>query len=388
MSDFAQAGLICTLQRLNETHLADIEEAMPALAASCPVSLILPCHTSDLERPALAHIAAELASTAWLREIVVSLNGPPSAGLPRVFDAIPNVRILRNDGPELASRHAQSLGLPADAAPHGKGLNVWAAIGLVCSERRSEAIAVIDCDVSSFKRSSLSRLCYPLMHPSLAFAFAKMYYSRVTDRLYGRVSRLFLAPLLQAIVRLLGHGPLVDFLLAFRYPLAGECAIRRDLADRLPLESGWGLEIGMLCELHRQIDPRSVCQVDGGPGYDHKHQNPSPALQKMAAEIAGTLLANLEKEGATITPSLVAELRHAYRREATLAVQRSAALALINSLPFHPDREIEMVALFGETIAAQPNARLELPPHRSRAASVAGGATAQGAPGPSPSSSP
>lgn len=388
MSDFAQAGLICTLQRLNETHLDDIEGAMPGLAATCPISLILPCHTSDVERPALAHTLAELAPATWLREIVVSLNGPPCAGLPRVFDATPRVRILQNDGAELSSRHAQSLGLPMGAAPQGKGLNVWAAIGIICAERRSEAIAVIDCDVSSFKRSGLARLCYPLMHSSLEFAFAKMYYSRVTDRLYGRVSRLFLAPLLQAFVRLLGHAPLLDFLLAFRYPLAGECAIRRNLAERLPLESGWGLEIGMLCELHRQIDPRSVCQVDGGPGYDHKHQTTSPALQKMAGEIAGTLLANLEKEGVIITPVLVAELRNVYRREATLAVQRSAALALINSLPFQADREMEMVGLFGETIAERSNASFELPPHRRRAGSATGSVTAQGTPGPSPWSSP
>ena len=74
-----------------------------------------------------------------------------------------------------------------------------------------------------------------------------MYYSRVTDRLYGRVSRLFLAPLLHALLRVAGHQPLLDFLLSFRYPLAGEVALTRELATTLPASSGWGLEIGSVC---------------------------------------------------------------------------------------------------------------------------------------------
>ena len=124
-----------------------------------------------------------------------------------------------------------------------------------------------------------------------------MYYSRVTDRLYGRVSRLFLAPLLHAIVRVAGHQPLVDFLLSFRYPLAGEVALTRELAATLPASSGWGLEIGQLCEVFRRVDPREVCQVDGGAGYDHKHQPAATALAGMAAEIARELFAQLAAEG-------------------------------------------------------------------------------------------
>ena len=38
----------------------------------------------------------------------------------------------------------------------------------------------------------------------------------------------------------------------------------RELAAALPVSSGWGLEIGQLCEVFRRADPREVCQVDGG----------------------------------------------------------------------------------------------------------------------------
>src|SRR5277367_5154301 len=49
-----------------------------------------------------------------------------------------------------------------------------------------------------------------------------------------------------------------DYLTAFRYPLAGECAFPAELARELPLDSGWGLEIGWLCEVHRRLPPAPI----------------------------------------------------------------------------------------------------------------------------------
>ena len=203
-----------------------------------------------------------------------------------------------------------------------------------------------DCDVASFRRGDLARLCYAVAHPRLHYRFAKMYYSRVTDRLYGRVSRLFLAPLLHAVVRVAGHVPLVDFLLSFRYPLAGEVAMTRELAAALPASGGWALEIGQLCEVFRAVDPREVCQVDGGSGYDHKHQPAATALATMAAEIARELLRQFAAEGLGTEPAFLPALARAYRIEAAHALRRSASLALINRLPFDEAAETGIVAGF------------------------------------------
>ena len=71
MSDFAQAGLICTLQRLNDTHLARVEAELAELARARPIALVLPCHGRDLEQPAFARIARELRGAGFLREIVL-----------------------------------------------------------------------------------------------------------------------------------------------------------------------------------------------------------------------------------------------------------------------------------------------------------------------------
>ncbi len=353
MSDFAQAGLICTLQRLNDSHLAAIEDELSVLSEERPITLILPCHGAELERPALQHICSELAGATWLREIVVSMNALDASGYGRArqfFASLPQpVRILWNDGPSLLATCAGLLGVSPTAIPHGKGLNVWTATGLVFHEAKSEIVVTQDCDVASFRRASLARLCYACAHPRLGFAFAKMYYSRVTDRLYGRVSRLFLAPLLQAFTRVAGHQPMLDFLRSFRYPLAGECAMRRDLAAGIQTSPGWGLEIGMLCEVFRSIDPRAVCQVDGGSGYDHKHQPVDRGLVAMCREIAAALVSQLIAEGmSAASRETVAD---AYRREGKLALQRSAALALINGLPFDEAGEAEIVEAFAGALA-------------------------------------
>jgi glucosyl-3-phosphoglycerate synthase len=284
-----------------------------------------------LERPALAHIIRELSAAVFLREIVASMNGLDDGAFARaeeIFAPLPQrTTILRND-------------------TKGKGGNVRAAFAHLAQSGECAIFATQDCDVASFRRADLARLCYAIAEPRLGYRFAKMYYSRVTDRLYGRVSRLFLAPLLHAIVRVAGHLPLVDFLLSFRYPLAGEVAMTRELAAALPDSDGWGLEIAQLCAAFRTVEPREVCQVDGGAGYDHKHQPAATALAAMAAEIARELFAHLAAEGLAADATFRGAITSAYRREADHALHRSAALALINGLDFDEPAERAIVAAF------------------------------------------
>jgi glucosyl-3-phosphoglycerate synthase len=328
VADFAQIGLISTLQRLNDTHLGKIEDELIALSREKSIALVLPCHATDLERPALAHIATELRDAKFLRAVVLSVNGIEADEFHHRFGANP-------PGPAGAQFVFNSPG-------GGKGRNVANAVALLCRDGY-DVLVTQDCDVASFRRADLARLCYPIAHPELGFRYAKAYYSRVTDRLYGRVSRLFLAPLLHAIVRVAGHHPLVDFLLSFRYPLSGEVAMTRELAAELPFADGWGLEIGQLCEVFRRVDPRDVCQVDGGAGYDHKHQPAATALAKMAAEIVTECFWQLEQEGLSNDAAFRAAVAKAYRREAEHALRRSASLSRINALPFDIDAERTIV---------------------------------------------
>ena len=338
MSDFAQAGLICTLQRLGEAHPGRLEAELCAHAAARPITLVLPCHAADLTQPALAHIVGEVAGAGFLREVIVSVNGLEDAalaGAEKIFRRLPQPhRLLRTEAV-------------------GKGGNVWAAVGVVVAEAQSAVIVTQDCDVASFRRENLARLCYAAVHPELRYDFAKMYYSRATDRLYGRVSRLFLAPLLQALVRTAGHRPLLDYLASFRYPLAGECAMSRELAAALPMHPGWGLEIGLLCESFRRTEPRRVAQVDGGSDYDHRHHplgDESGGLFRMSRDIALALLPQLAEEGAPIDAPFLAALAASFARESAEAVRRYRHLALINGLAPAPD-DAEAAALFARALA-------------------------------------
>jgi glucosyl-3-phosphoglycerate synthase len=344
MSDFAQTGLITTLQRLNDTHLAALERDLVDVARMRPIALVLPCHGSELDRPALGHLVDELRGAEWLSEIVVSMNGLGETVRIRaeeVFAPLPQrVRVLWHGD--------VTDGVYDGGKPTGKGENVDAAFRLLQEEAQAEIFVTQDCDVVSFRRHDLVRLCYAVAQPDLGFRFAKAYYSRATDRLYGRVTRLFLSPLLHACVRVAGHQPMLSFLMSFRYPLAGEIALTRELAAKLPIAPGWSLELSMLCDVFRRVDPREVCQVDGGGGYDHKHQPAEAVVNGMAREIAGELFRQMATEF-PCGPETRALMAVAYRREGELAVRRSAALARMNQLPYDEGAENALVATFAES---------------------------------------
>ncbi len=354
MSDFLQQGLITTLQSLNEKNAAALEADLEKFAADSPIALILPCHANELGSRALSHLIDEISGARFLREIVVSMNGLDEQTFKQAqtfFERLPQPhRVLWNDAPETAARREPAL-------PQGKGRNAWAAIGLLAREKNCRIAALLDCDVTTFHREMLVRLCTACAHPALNFAFAKMYYSRIASargRIYGRVSRLFLAPLLRALVRVVGHQPLLDFLLSFRYPLAGECALRLDLAATLPFDAGWGMEIGLLCEIFRRVDPREICQVDGGRDYDHKHQplgcDTRTGLFQMSREIAAALFAQLAEEGLPMTEKFLDELTASHRREAAAALARTRSLALINGLDFDEEDESAHIAAFTDAL--------------------------------------
>ena len=49
-----------------------------------------------------------------------------------------------------------------------------------------------------------------------------------------------------------------------------------DVLNDIRIPSDWGLEIGVLSEMHRNYSLNRLCQVDIADSYDHKHQDLSP----------------------------------------------------------------------------------------------------------------
>ena len=360
MSDFAQNETICTLQGLNHEHLREIDQRLlPEIAHSTPITLVLPCHAVDLRNPALTSICTELSKAKWLHSVLVPLNGLDVQGFLEaraLFSRLLTIghTLLHVDSPRCLDALSYAADVPAESLQKGKGLNVWAAVGLHYARRGHGIVVFQDADVVSFNRAILARMCMACANPEWGFDFAKMYYSRATDRLYGRVSRLFLSPLLHALIDVCGHLPLLDFLRGFRYPLSGECAMSTGLAGALEFQAGWGLEIGMLSEVFRKVDPVRIAQVDGGSGYDHKHQPAEASLERMCAEIAGTLLEQLSIEGCRVDGRFADSLSHAMQTEAAEAVRRSKILAQINGFPFEVEPETALSQLFLSSMRALP----------------------------------
>ena len=111
-----------------------------------------------------------------------------------------------------------------------------------------------------------------MVNQNLDFVFCKGYYSRVTNKLHGRVTRLMVTPLVRSLQDLVGKHQFLTFLDSFRYPLSGEFCMTVDVARVNRIPADWGLEVGSLAEVYRNYSPQRVCQTDIAENYEHKHQ--------------------------------------------------------------------------------------------------------------------
>ncbi len=354
MSDFHQNGIVTVLHRLGPANLDRIEADLVRHAVLNPIALVLPALYAEIERPALKDILETLSAVPYVNEIVVSLDRASALEFrlaKEYFSRLPQrVRLIWNDGPRIQDILKLLVSQGIDIGPQGKGRGCWIAFGYILARRESKVIALHDCDVSSYSREYLARLCFPIANPNLGYEFCKGYYSRVTDRLHGRVTRLFFTPLIRSLQHIVGPQPLLTFLDSFRYPLAGEFAMVRDLAwiNRIP--GDWGLEVGMLAEVYRNCALRRICQADIADTYEHKHQDlstddTSQGLLKMCVDIAKSLFRNLASEGVVLTEGMLKTLRATYLQAAQEAISRYQDDAAINSLAF--DRHLERTAVEG-----------------------------------------
>ncbi|NOS79280.1 MAG: glycosyl transferase [Nitrospira sp.] len=364
MSDFHQNGVVTVLHRLGRPNLEQLEAELQRHASTNPIALILPSLYSELQRPALRKIVDTLTEVRYVNEIVISLDRASALEFrlaKEYFSILPQrVRVIWNDGSRIQHILKRLTDNAIDVGLAGKGRGCWTAFGYVLARHQSKVLALHDCDIVSYDRQYLARLCYPIANPNLGYEFAKGYYSRITDRLHGRVTRLFMTPLLRSLQQLVGTHPLLTFLDSFRYPLAGEFAMVSDLAwiNRIP--GDWGLEVGVLAEVYRNCALRRVCQVDIADAYEHKHQelsadNPDAGLLKMSTDITKALFRNLASDGVILSDSLLKTLRATYLQAAQDAISRYENDAMINSLQFdrHQERTAVEVFLKGMKLATQ-----------------------------------
>ncbi len=352
MADFHQTGVIATLHRLGSVDLKRLETELEAFAYQMPIALVLPCLYTELLGPALPSILKELQSVKYLNEIVVALgraNQEEFNHARRFFkDLYCELKILWIEGDRIQKLLPLLTQNELDIGAEGKGRAAWLAYGYILARRRSKVIVLHDCDILTYSREFLARLCYPVVNPNMGYEFCKGYYPRITDRLHGRVTRLFLTPLIRTLQTMLGYHPFLVYLDSFRYPLAGEFSMIADLAGVNRIPGDWGLEIGVLAEIYRNTSVKRVCQVDLCENYEHKHQSLSPddpqkGLMKMSIDITKSLLRNLATEGLVFDTPFFNTLRTVYLQAAQDAIKKYEDDAIINGLIF--DRHEERIAV-------------------------------------------
>jgi len=359
MSDFYQTGIITTLHRLGRPSLERIEGELMQFSKARPVALVLPALYSEFEGPAMPKIVDELSKVKYLCEIVLVLDKASEKEFQRVrqfMAPIPgDVKIIHNDGRRVMEIYDTFKRNGLHVGERGKGRSAWLAYGYVIANGKCDVIALHDCDIVNYSRELLARLCYPVANPDLDYVFCKGFYSRVTHKMYGRVTRLLVTPLIRSLQDLGGEHRFLNFIDSFRYTLAGEFAMSTDMArvNRIPWD--WGLEVGSLAEVYRNYSPRRVCQVDIADTYEHKHQalsseDPEKGLMRMTIDISKSIFRTLASEGVVFSEGFFKSLSVAYLRFAEDTILKYEADAAINGLEFDRHEEAKAVESFARAI--------------------------------------
>lgn len=360
MGDFYQNGLVTTISNLHNRPLENMEEELIKFSKKRPMGLIIPSLYSELQGEALPNILEELSKVPYLSEIIIGLdraNKKEFTHAKEYFSRLPqHHRILWHDGPKLKALDRKLKAMKIAPDQMGKGRNAWYCFGYMIASGKSEAIALHDADILTYERGMLARLLYPVAHPNFNYRFCKgFYYRSNNEQLQGRVVRLLVTPLLRTLKKFFGAMEYLEFLDSFRYPLAGEFSMRADVLKTIRIPSDWGLEVGILSEVHRNNSTNRICQVEITDRYDHKHQpispdHPDKGLSKMVYDIAMAIFIKLTQNGVIFSSGTFRSIRSTYYRIGLDFAEQYYSLARFNGLQYDRNSEEETVGLFSHII--------------------------------------
>ena len=324
------------------TTLHDFGETEPEPAVDPGrAAIVLPMTEQEHGSPATVRIRRTLEDLTPGRVVVPLRTAPESAATVRDWLAefdLP-LTVLPSEGPALTA-HLEDGSIDA---PPGKGRDVWLGLGVAAADH--DLVICHDADTASNTRPFVPRLLAPLEQ---GFQFSKGYYARVEEgRLYGRLFRLFYVPLVRSLADA-NEAPILQYLSAFRYALAGEFGMTADLARSLRVEPRWGLEVGTLGDAFSTAGMAGTAQVDLGQ-YRHDHRSVAGpgGLATMAKDVAAALFRVVESHG--VDPNYEV-LPDAYRAVAEGLVDQYAVDAAFNGLEYDPATEREQVRTYAAAI--------------------------------------
>lgn len=357
--DYKQ-DLITTIHDLG-CDIDRLDQRLTELSLSLPTAILIPSLYEELERPALAKIRDELVHCQFVQTIVISLFAETEAQYQAAvdfFSPLPqSTYVLWENGPRITGIFETLRDAGIDLTQYrGKGRAVWLGLGVASLE--GAAIALHDADIVTYDKTYPLKLLFPLLEREFGIAFSKAYYTRLSEdprRMHGRVTRLFVFPLITSLVELFGYRDYLRYMGSFRYPLSGEFALTNDLAVNIRIPADWGLEVGLLGEVYRNVAMKRIAQVDLGV-FEHKHQAvgtaPNKGLQKMCRDIFKSTLRTLtETEQIVVTQDHIRALQTKFLREAQNLTRKYFVDASFNGIEYDRHREEVTLEQFEQVIS-------------------------------------
>ena len=244
---------------------------------------------TDAFSPAAAKVASGLRVSVCIparneAATIAGVVGPVVAALDGPEPLVDEVIVVDDCSSDSTGAIAEAFGarvLRRETGP-GKGTAMAAALAAA----GGDIVVFVDADVPSFGLHYVTRLVEPLLADD-GLVLVKATYRRPGNNGAGggRVTELLARPLLRRLF------PELAFV---RQPLAGEVAVRRNALDRMTLEPGYGVEVGMLIDVARRFGPTAIAQVDLG---ERLHRNrPLHELAGQAEEVLDAVLARVQSD--------------------------------------------------------------------------------------------
>jgi glucosyl-3-phosphoglycerate synthase len=378
MSDFHQAGPITTIHGFYdlfdpEEYLVRLEEKLERFSRHMCISLLLPSLYDEIHVPGvLDNIVEQINQVNYICSVVVALGGAKERRkfkeAKEYFQSLQKkgreVKVVWVEGPRIAKIFEKLEEQKIPVGVRGKGQSVWIALGYLFAQDVCDVIALHDCDIVTYDRLLLGRLIEPTANPNNDFEFCKGYYARISPtsrEMKGRVKRLFVAPFLEALVRIMHearHTPLEEFFRyhrTFRYSLAGEFSFLTRLARAINIAYDWGLEVSTLSEVYNRLTMKKIAQIELCQNYEHKHQELSEkdakkGLHRMVVDIAKFYLNYIRSYGKPVNHDFVDMLQHTYYNTALSFVKSYSDDAESNDLVYDRHQEELMVWYFRDYI--------------------------------------
>jgi len=172
MSDFFQNGEITTFHKLRHRDLEELERELEEAARHRPISLVLPYIPIELKGAGLPRIAQELRKVNYLKNVIVTVGRATVEDFKdarKFFSAFhQKPKLIWCTGPRVQAIYDLLSEKGIDAGEDGKGRSAWTAYGYILALENSHVIALHDCDIVTYDRELLARLCYPVSPCTIA----------------------------------------------------------------------------------------------------------------------------------------------------------------------------------------------------------------------------